>query len=399
MIALRGGTVGRRFTVLYAGVFLLSGAGLLLLSFLVAGRRVTTVAPAGSPPATDRVRALQDELARVHEQQSRQLLVGSLVALLVLAVVSLLVGRLLAGQVLRPLRLITAATRRISADNLDQRLAVSGPADEVRDLADTIDGLLERLEVSFAARSRFAANASHELRTPLATMRASLDVAAAKPDADRRTVALAGRMRTQLDRVDHLLDGFLTLARAEHVARAGDPARARAGQIAKAGPVDLADLVARAVGDRADEIAARHLSLIADVAPDLAVPGDAALLTRLVDNVVDNAVVHNTDGGWISIAASRDVGEVRLVVETGGPVLDQREVDRLGQPFERLGADRTGSETGSGLGLSIVAAIAAAHGGRLDLRARPDCDLRARPDGDLRARPDGGLRVTVTVPA
>jgi signal transduction histidine kinase len=381
MIALRGGTVGRRFTILYAGVFLLSGAGLLLLSFLVAGRRVTSVAPSGSPPAGDRVRALQEELARVHEQQSRQLLVGSLIALLVMAAVSLLVGRLLAGRVLRPLRLITEATRRISADNLDQRLAVSGPADEVRDLADTIDGLLERLEVSFAARGRFAANASHELRTPLATMRASLDVAAAKPDADRRTVVLADRMRTQLDRVDHLLDGFLTLARAEHVTRSGHVGQA--GHAAQARLVDLADLVARALRHREGDMAARHLSLTADVAPALAVPGDAALLARMVDNVVDNAVVHNTGGGWIRLTASRDGGAVRLVVETGGPVLDQRDVDRLGQPFERLGADRTGSGTGSGLGLSIVAAIAAAHCGSLELRARPD----------------GGLRVTVTVPA
>lgn len=375
MIALRGGTVGRRFTILYAVVFLLSGIGLLMLSFLFVGVQVTTVAPPENPPAGDRVQALQDELSRVHEQQSRQLLVGSLAALLVMAAVSLLVGRLLAGRVLRPLRLITATTRRISADNLDQRLAVSGPADEVRDLADTIDGLLERLEVSFAARGRFAANASHELRTPLATMRASLDVAAAKPDAPRQTVVLADRLRTQLDRVDRLLDGFLTLARAEHVARAGD--------VGPAGRVDLTEIVTRALRDRATDMAARQLSLTEEVAPDIAMTGDPALVARMVDNVVDNAVVHNTAGGWIRIAANRVGDDVRLVVETGGRVLDQRDVDRLGQPFERLGAERTGSETGSGLGLSIVAAIAAAHSGHLELRARPD----------------GGLRVTVTVPA
>jgi signal transduction histidine kinase len=330
---------------------------------------VSNVAPRGDPPPGDRVRALQEELARVHEQQSRQLLVASLVALVVMAAVSLLLGRVLAGQVLRPLRQITAATRRISADNLDQRLGAGGPADEVRDLADTIDGLLERLEVSFAARGRFAANASHELRTPLATMRASLDVAAAKPDAARQTVALADRLRTQLDRVDQLLDGFLTLARAEHVVADGR--------------VDLTDLVTRAAGEREDDIVARRLSLTAEVAPGLAVAGDAALLARMVDNLVDNAIVHNTDDGWIRIVAGRTGGEVRFEVETGGRVLDQRDVDRLAQPFERLGADRTGSETGSGLGLSIVAAIAAAHRGRLDLAARPD----------------GGLRVAVTLPA
>jgi hypothetical protein len=371
MIALRGGTVGRRFTILYAAVFLSSGAGLLALTFLLSGGQVTNAAPQGNPAAGDtqeRIRALQDELSRVQEQQSRQLLIGSLVALLVMAAVSLLLGRVLAGQVLRPLRLITAATRRISADNLDQRLAVSGPADEVRDLADTIDGLLERLEASFAAQRRFAANASHELRTPLTTMRASLDVAVAKPDAARQTVALADRLRTQLDRVDHLLEGFLTLARAQHVAPAGQ--------------VDLAGLVTRAVRDRAGEVAAKRLSLTVDVAPGLAVPGDATLLARAVDNLVDNAVLHNTGGGWVRITAGRAGHQARVVVETGGPVLDQRDVDRLGRPFERLGADRTGSENGSGLGLSIVAAIAAAHGGRLSLLARPA----------------GGLRAEVTVP-
>jgi len=371
MIRLRSGTVGVRFTVLYAVVFLASGAFLLALTFLLSGGvNSTTVAPEGSGPAggslaaaQEQIRVLQDQLAEVNAQQNRQLLAGSLIALVAMAVVSLLLGRALARRVLRPLRTITAATRRISADNLDRRLAVTGPEDEVKDLADTIDELLERLETSFDAQRRFVANASHELRTPLATVRASLDVAVAKPDPPAATVALAGRLRTQLDRVDHLLDGFLVLARAQH------------GILADATPVALHDLVAAALAARP----AAGLTVTVDVPSSLSVPGSPALLARLVGNLVDNAVVHNSPSGWIRIAALPSEDVVELMVETGGEVFDQSQVDRLARPFERLGAERTGS---SGLGLSIVAAVAAAHGGRLTLLARPG----------------GGLRATVTLP-
>ncbi|MEU5721444.1 HAMP domain-containing sensor histidine kinase [Micromonospora sp. NPDC047738] len=380
MVRLRSGTVGLRFTLLYGVVFLMSGVGLLVLAYLFSGGKVTNVAPVpGQHPPADgsltearqRIHDLQAQLAEVNAQHSRQMLVGSLLALVVLAAVSLLAGRALARRVLRPLRLITAATRHISADNLDQRLAVSGPTDEVKDLADTIDGLLERLETSFAAQRGFAANASHELRTPLATIRASLDVAVAKPDAPGQTVALADRLRTQVDRMDRLLDGLLVLARAQH------------GTLGDSAHVDVAELVAQALADRTTEISAKRLSVTGDLPRGVGTTrGDAALLSRLVENVVDNAVAHNEAGGWVRVATSREGVAVRLVVQTGGGVLDQRDVDRLAQPFQRLGADRTGSEHGAGLGLSIVAAIAAAHGGRLDLRARPH----------------GGLRVSIALP-
>jgi signal transduction histidine kinase len=373
VFSLRKGTVGARFTVLYALVFLVSGLGLLGLTFLIAGGSVNNTVPATDQPAgpgvddaQGRIRELEEQLAAVHTQQNRQLLAASLVALILLALISLVIGRVLARRVLRPLRRITSATRRISADSLDRRLAVVGPTDEVKELADTIDELLERLEASFAAQRRFVANASHELRTPLATIRASLDVAVAKSDPAASTVALADRIRPQLDRVEHLLDGLLVLARAQH------------GAFADAAEVDLHDLVRDALRERNAD--AKGLRVTVDVPEETVVRGSPALLARLVDNVVDNAVTHNENGGWIEIVGSVNGPEATLVVETGGRLLDQREVDRLARPFERLGSERTGS---SGLGLSIVAAVAAAHGGRLALLARPA----------------GGLRASITLPA
>ncbi|NUT36719.1 MAG: HAMP domain-containing histidine kinase [Hamadaea sp.] len=365
---LRTGTVGLRFTVLYAGVFLLSGAVLLVLVFWLSGGRVSSTEPAQNPPpaagtpaqAQAQIRQLQAELDMVHRDQARQLLAASVLALVVMAIASPLLGRMMARRVLRPLRTITDATRRITADDLHRRLAVAGPADEVKDLADTIDDLLERLETAFAAQRRFVANASHELRTPLATVRAATDVAAAKPDVPASTVALADRTRVQLDRIDELLDGFLTLARAQHGAL---PERTRVDLVAVVGQTSAA-------GAGPFEV---------ELPSHAWVEGSPPLLDRMVANLLDNAVTHGVPGGPIQVTVAVADG-VRLTVENGGEVLDQADVDRLGQPFARLGADRIGS--GRGLGLSIVAAIAAAHGGRLDLHAR---------DG-------GGLRATVTLP-
>jgi len=363
-------TVRLRFTILYAVLFLVSGAALLVLTYLLAGGQSSSTSPApsqpGGPVATQQVIAgLQAELADLQTHQSRQLLTGSLMALAVMVVVSIVLGKLVAGRVLRPLRMITAATRRISADNLHERLAVPGPADEVKHLADTIDSLLERLEASFAAQRRFVANASHELRTPLATMRASLDVAVAKPEPAAQVVALADRCRTELDQVDRLLEGFLVLARAQH------------GVLPDDARVSLRDLVSEAVAARAADIA--RLDVDEDLHAAFA-QGSRTLLARMVENVVDNAIVHGS--GWIRVATASAGGWSELVVETGGAVLDQEHVDRLARPFQRLVADRTGSERGTGLGLSIVAAIIDAHGGRLRLHARPE----------------GGLRVTISLP-
>jgi signal transduction histidine kinase len=379
MFKLRDRTVGLRFTVLYAAAFLVCGVGLLVLAGAFSGVELSSTAPApGQVPTGDlteqRIHALESQITDLRAGYTRQLLLGSLLALAVMAAVSLLIGRAMARRVLRPLRTITSATREISADDLDRRLAVTGPDDEVKDLADTIDGLLGRLEASFDAQRRFVANASHELRTPLTTMRALVDVAAAKPDVSPPTVALADRLRPRLDDVDRLLDGLLVLARAQH------------GALGDAEPIDLAVLADRALTDRAAAIAAKGLSVDQELPLGTGTRGDVALLARMVENLVDNAVVHNHEGGWIRVATGVGTvdgggvgggGEVRFVVETGGPVLDQRDVDELALPFRRLGGDRTGSDAGTGLGLSIVASIAAAHGGHLALAARPEGGLRA----------------------
>ncbi|MDF5752719.1 HAMP domain-containing sensor histidine kinase [Spongiactinospora sp. TRM90649] len=383
---LRGWTARSRFTVLYAALFLGSAVVLLVLTNVLTSVTVSETAPGQVPPvavdaglaaAQRQIHALQAELSETRSTQARELVAGSLIALAVMAGLSVLLGNAVAGRVLRPVRTITAATRRISAENLHERLTVRGPADEVKNLADTIDDLLERLEGAFAAQRGFVANASHELRTPLATMRASVDVALAKPEpAPPATVALAGRLRVELDRVDRLLDGLLVLARAQH-----GPRHAGLGELV---PVSLADLLSRTVAAHADAIAARNLTLHDDGPQGAAAwtLGSPTLLSRMADNVIGNAVVHNRDGGWIRVAARTDGTTARFVVESGGPPLDPEHVARLGRPFQRLTPDRTGSGTGSGLGLSIVAAIAESHGGRLDLLARPE----------------GGLRVTVSLP-
>jgi signal transduction histidine kinase len=380
-------TVRLRLTAMYGVLFLLSGAALLAIaSGLTVSRSTVSVAAANGGAGQGQHAQVAQLQARVQQLTaqldagsavsrgalSRDLLIASAIALGIMTLASVVLGWIIAGRALRPLRTMTAATRRISEDSLHERLAMDGPEDELKDLSDTIDGLLERLETAFAAQRRFVANASHELRTPLATMRASVDVAVAKPGpVPAPTIVLAGRLRAELDHVDKLLEGLLVLARAQHGAL---PGRER---------LTLGDIASGALAARADAIAARNLTVHDAGERDQAwVEGNAALLGRMVDNVIENAIGHNRDGGWIRVATGDDGRVARLVVETGGDVLDQPQVAELAQPFRRLGAERTGSDGGAGLGLSIVAAIAAAHGGTLDLRARPE----------------GGLRVAIGLP-
>ncbi|MFC7274764.1 sensor histidine kinase [Paractinoplanes rhizophilus] len=354
-----------RYTLLYGAMVLVSGLGLLaIVGALSTQRTVRAPGDGAREPAAEQIARLQEQLARSDDAHARQLLIGLVTGLGVTVLLSLLLGRFLAGRVLRPLLVLTQATRRISADNLHERLAVRGPADEVKDLADTIDELLGRLEESFAAQRRFVADASHELRTPLATMRASVDVAMAKPGpVPTETTVLADRVRASLDEADRLLEGLLLLARAQH------------GAFDDREVVSLTALAAAALRSRPGD-----LELYEELPADVATRGNPVLLARLVDNVISNAFRHNVAGGWVRVAVAAAGDDAVLEVESTGPVLDPAQVAVLGRPFHRLGPERTGS--GSGLGLSIVAAVASAHGGQLRLAARPG----------------GGLRVTISLP-
>lgn len=388
-LRLPGRTVRVRLTALYGILFFVSGAVLLAIASGVAVARSSSVQAVPAPnqamrgsslaQAQARIQMLQAQLQNLQSQSAgqqgqgklqHQLLMASLIALGIMTVISVALGWLIAGRALRPVRKMTAAAQRISEDSLHERLALHGPKDELKQLGDTIDGLLERLEVAFSAQRRFVANASHELRTPLTTMRAALDVALAKPEpAPPQTVALAGRLRTELDRIERLLEAFLVLARAQH--------RSMPGQAIL--PLDY--IVGSALADQEAAITAMNLTVQDTSSQGGAwVAGSQALLSRMVENVIDNAVCHNTPGGWIAITTRARGGGAQLVVENGGQVLDQQQVAELSQPFRRLEADRIGTDKGSGLGLSIVAAIAEAHGGTLDLRARPGGGLRVRVD-------------------
>ena len=360
-------TIRVRFAVLFFAVFLASGAALLAVTVAVwLGRTAgehTAQAPAGSllHPAIG---------VTQHTSDRHQLLIAAGIALAIMAVLSLAIGWLVAGRSLRPLRTITTTAREISATNLHERLNLAGPDDELKELADTFDELLGRLDRSFAFERQFVANASHELRTPLAGMRTSLDVAMAKPGPVPPHIAtLADRLRRELDHVDRLLESFLTLAHTQQ------------GPLADQSTVSLADIARLAIQGRADAISVMALHVEQQPA-DAWVTGSETLLSRMVENLIDNAIGHNQHGGWIRVRTDVENNRARLVIENGGPVLDPDDVEELTQPFRRIGAERTGQDNGAGLGLAIVSSIAEVHGGTLDLQARSD----------------GGLRVAITLP-
>jgi signal transduction histidine kinase len=359
-------------------LFVISGAALLAVTVALwqdSTGVVNQVAPAraGAPRLPPRPSALPDATQEMqHKSDLDRLLVVSAMSLGIMTVPAIAVGWLVAGRYLRPLRTITTTARTISATNLHERLNLDGPDDELRELGDTFDGLLGRLDRSFRSQRQFAASAAHELRTPHATMRVWLDVALAKPGAlPPHITHLGDRLRKELDHVDQLIDGLLVLARAQH------------GAITDEAAMSLDDLVSGAVAARDLAIAEMSLDVRPRECPDARVAGSATLLARMVQNVIDNAVRHNRAGGWVRVRTEVTGPVARLTVENGGPVLSEHDVRHLAQPFRRLGAERTGTDAGTGLGLSIVASIAEIHGGRLDLRARPA----------------GGLQVTIELPA
>ena len=300
----------------------------------------------------------------------REFFVGSCIVLVAMIGISVLLGWLVAGRVLRPLRVMTTTTRQISERNLHERLALTGPGDELKDLGDTIDGLLARLEAAFDSQRRFVANASHELRTPLMLSQTLLQVALANPDItlDSLRVACEEAVDAGKDQAQ-LIDALVTLARSQ---RGLDHRE----------PVDLTAVVNDALNAREPSAAARGLRVDAAL-NDAKVPGDARLIYRLVSNLVDNAIRYNITGGRLGVNLEASATAATLTVTNTGLPVPPDEVSRLLEPFQRAAPDRTASPDGLGLGLSIVADIAEAHGANLVVRSRPE----------------GGLTVAVSFPA
>jgi signal transduction histidine kinase len=301
---------------------------------------------------------------------SREFLVVSCIIIVAIMGTTVLLGWLAADRVLRPLRVMTTTTREISERNLHERLALTGPDDELRDLGDTIDGLLARLEMAFDSQRRFIANASHELRTPLMLSQTLLQVALANPaitlDSLRATcqeVVGTGKDQAQL------IDALLALARSQR-------------GLDRREPVDLTAVVTDVLNAGKPAAAAKRLQVDAAL-DDASVPGDGRLIHRLVSNLVDNAIRYNLTGGHVEVRLAATATETALTVANTGPPVAPDQVSRLLEPFQRAALDRPASPNGLGLGLSIVAEIAKAHGASLAVRPRPE----------------GGLAVTVSFPA
>ncbi|MFZ0042316.1 MAG: HAMP domain-containing sensor histidine kinase [Solirubrobacteraceae bacterium] len=403
-------TVRWRLTLLYGGLFLISGGALLAITYTLVDRATTHNSPFAQvtrvvggqqrpssiarpvpgggpktfvrkqgtvpPPVRQLLLSKSGREAVIFLGSSQrvsdlhQLVIESSIALAIMAVISTFLGWVVAGRVLSPLRTMTATTQQITAANLHERLAVKGPPDELRQLADTIDDLLGRLEGAFDAQRRFVANASHELRTPLTAARLLLEMAISDPAAT--VESFRSTCRQVLEESEHqeqLIDALLTLAQGQR-------------GIDRPVPVDLTAVVRDVVQGHQPEAAALHLSIESSLDPGV-LPGDPRLIERLASNLLDNALHHNFPNGHVWVEVCSQAGRTRLTVSNTGPQVPADQVGRLLQPFQRLEPERVGHNGGLGLGLSIVAAIADAHGATLQIATRPE----------------GGLDVAVNFPS
>ncbi len=394
-------TVRLRLTLLYVGLFLASAACLLVITYFLVAQQlpstlalrtsgggtagtsgtlitsgnsiVTACAPSpGILPTAEQMntcqQVIQQTTARFQHDTLDELLIVSGVALGIMAVASVGLGWLMAGRVLSPLRTITAAARRISARSLHQRIAMTGPDDELKELGDTFDELLGRLDASFRAQRQFVANASHELRTPLARQRTLLEVALRDRQATNTSLrAACERALAAGEQQERLIAALLTLARGERGLDTFEP-------------FDLAEIAADTVTALREEADTRGVTVTADLGTAPAV-GDPRLAERLAANLTDNAIRYNVSGGRVEITADRREGQAFLAVTNTGPVIPPDQLGRLFQPFQRLDPEPR-VQGGLGLGLAIVSAIAAAHG----------AELRAA------TRAAGGLAVEVVFP-
>lgn len=368
-----------RLTLVYAGLFVLAGGMLLTFNYVLMQQRFqhrtaehARIEAPGETPLSEQAHLrpiLEANSRQIRAEALRELLIQSGIALAVMAALSAGLGWLVAGRVLRPLHGITATARRMSESHLNQRIALQGPEDEFKELADTFDEMLARLDAAFESQKRFAANASHELRTPLSIIRTELDVTLSNPavtPAELREMAEV--VRGAITRSERLIESLLLLARSE----SGLPERH---------PVDLAAVARDVLGHFARQAESRGVALREDLSPAY-VAGDAALLERLAGNLVENALAYNHQGGWIKVATRQTEEAAELLVTNSGAVLQLESIEALFQPFRRLAPDRTASSSSVGLGLSIVRAVARAHGG----------DAMARPGSS------GGLEVVVRLP-
>jgi signal transduction histidine kinase len=382
MIALRARTIRLRLTALYAAVFLVCGAALLTIGYLLVRRNLeghhrfhAALQRLGLHPVTGTqfgfragsknamlVGAVEHQLV---DQALHTLLLQYVIALVVMTLLSSVIGWLLAGRALAPLRKITATARRVSGENLGERIALQGPTDELKELADTFDGMLSRLDGAFAGQRHFVASASHELRTPLAIMRTEVDVALADPDAGVEDLRAMGEaVRDMVDRCERLIASLLLLARSE-------------AAVTRDEPVDLAVLA----GDCITDLRLRARDAVVTIAAELEpapTSGDSNLLERLIFNLIDNGIRHNVTGGRLVVRTGVRDHRVVLEISNGGERIDPEQAATLADPFRRL--DR--SVDGFGLGLSIARSVAEAHGGSMRLTAPVS----------------GGLRVLVTLP-
>ncbi len=365
-------TIRLRLTVLYGIVFLITGAVLLTIGYAlvrsnIGGHhifRTLGLRPPGTPPFGARV--IQAVQAQIQSDALHRLLVEYLFALGGMTVISVGAGWLLAGRPLRPLRHIISTARRVSGENLGERIGLVGPADELKELADTFDGMLARLDAAFGSQRHFVANASHELRTPLAIMRTEIDVALADTTASADELRSMGEaLRETIDRCERLIEGLLMLARSE--AATGHEER-----------VDLAALAGDCITDLHGRAEQAEVMIEDQLAPAWTT-GEPALLERMIANLIDNGIRHNEPGGFLRVRTGADGDRTRLLVVNGGRAIDPADAKMLTEPFRRL--DR--SSGGFGLGLSIVRSVATAHGGSIELQAPVT----------------GGLEVRVELPA
>ncbi|MFC7479087.1 sensor histidine kinase [Luedemannella flava] len=358
------GSVKARMTLLYGGLFtVVTSAVLIVVQQLQL--RILTQRVGDIPFPDGSTLSVADGRADLQQTLTSSQRIITLIAIGAVAILAFTVCWWLTGRILRPLHRITDTARRLSLSNLHERIALNGPQDELKELADTFDAMLDRLADAIASQRRFVANASHELRTPLAIQRTAIEVGLADPSP-----AKLARIRSELlrntQRSERLIEGLLALAQGER----GPDERT---------PVDLTAAVEQVLEDHRP-IAERAGVTITAATHQSTVAGDEVMLTRLIANLVHNAIRHNYPGGHVLIELSP---HAMLVVCNTGPQVPEDRIGELFEPFRRLHPDRTGSADGAGLGLSIVAAIARAHGGGVRTTANPD----------------GGLSVTVALPA